>query len=246
MLKNILLTIEYCGKNYSGWQRQLNGVSVQEKIEDAIEKLTGQKIGINGSGRTDAKVNALGQCANFKIDCTIPPSKFGMALNSMLPEDIRIVKSKEVDMDFHARYNATGKHYRYTILNRTAPSAIYKHTTYHMKYPLDVDKMIKAGSYFVGKQDFRGFMSAGSKIKKTVRTIYSLDITKDGDLIIIDIKGNGFLYNMVRIIAGTLTEVGRGNIPVEKIKDIIQSRDRSRCGPTLKASGLCLMEVYYD
>ncbi|MFA5154800.1 MAG: tRNA pseudouridine synthase A, partial [Clostridia bacterium] len=125
MLKNILLIIEYCGKNYAGWQRQLNGISVQEKIENAIQELTGQKININGSGRTDAKVNALGQCANFKIDCSIPPSNFGMALNSILPEDIRVIESLEVDMDFHARYSATGKYYRYTILNRRMPSAIY-------------------------------------------------------------------------------------------------------------------------
>ncbi|HQM97357.1 MAG TPA: tRNA pseudouridine(38-40) synthase TruA [Clostridia bacterium] len=246
MLKNILLIIEYCGKNYAGWQRQLNGVSVQEKIENAIQELTGQKININGSGRTDAKVNAIGQCANFKMDCSIPPSNFAMALNSILPEDIRIIESLEVDMDFHARYSATGKYYRYTILNRRMPSAIYKHTTCHIKQPLDVDKMIRASSYFIGEHDFCGFMSAGSNIKKTVRTIYSLDITQDGSLIFIDIKGNGFLYNMVRIIAGTLAEVGKGSIPVDEVGAILLSCDRSRCGPTLKASGLCLMEVYYD
>ncbi len=246
MLKNILLIIEYCGKDYAGWQKQQNGISIQEMIENAIQKLTGQKININGSGRTDAKVNALGQCANFKIDCTIPPINFGMALNSILPEDIRILESLEVDMDFHARYSATGKHYRYTILNRRMPSAIYKHTTCHIKQTLDVDKMIKASAYFIGEHDFRAFMSAGSKIKSTIRTIYSLDITKDGNLIFIDIEGNGFLYNMVRIIAGTLAEVGKGNISADEVRNIILSKDRSRCGPTLKASGLCLMEVFYD
>ena len=246
MLKNILLIIEYCGKNYAGWQRQQNGISIQEKIENAIQELTGQKININGSGRTDAKVNALGQCANFKIDCTIPPPNFSMALNSILPEDIRILESFEVDMDFHARYSATGKYYRYTILNRKMPSAIYKHTTCHVKQPLDVEKMIKASSYFIGEHDFRAFMSAGSNIKTTIRTIYSLNITQNDNLLFIDIKGNGFLYNMVRIIAGTLAEVGKGSIPVEEVKNIIQSHDRSRCGPTLKASGLCLMEVFYN
>lgn len=245
MLKNILLIIEYSGKNYSGWQRQLNGISIQEKIEQSVFELTGQTIKLNGSGRTDAKVNAMGQTASFKIDCTIPPSNFCMALNSVLPEDIRILESFEVDMDFHARYSATGKHYRFTILNRSVPSAIYKYTTCHVKQPLDVDKMLKAASYFIGEHDFRAFMSAGSSIKTTIRTIYTLDISQDGPLIYFDIQGNGFLYNMVRIIAGTLAEVGKGAIEPEQIPGIISSKDRSKCGPTLKASGLCLMEVFY-
>lgn len=246
MEKNIFLVIEYRGKNYSGWQRQKNGLSVQEVIENALFKLTNQEIKLIGSGRTDAKVNALGQCANFRIDSSIPASRFYMALNSLLPEDIRILTSYQVDENFHSRYSAVGKHYRYTILNRSVASAIYKDSTYHVRQDLDVDKMIKAASFFVGEHDFRAFMASGSNVKNTVRTIYTLDITKDGPLIHIDIVGNGFLYNMVRIIAGTLLQVGKGEVSWEKVMDIILSKNRQMSGPTLRAQGLCLVEVFYN
>lgn len=246
MLKNIFLIIEYSGKNYTGWQRQLNGMSIQEKIEQAIFQLTGQTIVLNGSGRTDARVNAIGQCASFMIDCSIPASNFFLALNRILPEDIRILKSMEADMDFHARYNATGKHYRYTILNRRVISAIHKHSTCHIRQALDVDKMIQASQYFIGEHDFLAFMSSGSKIFDTVRTIHKMEITRDEPFIYIDIEGDGFLYNMVRIIAGTLVDVGKGKITPEQVQGIITGKDRSKSGHTLSACGLCLMEVFYD
>jgi tRNA pseudouridine38-40 synthase len=246
MLKNIFIVIEYSGKNYAGWQKQLNGVGIQDVIEKAIFDLTGQVIKINGSGRTDAEVNAKGQTASFRIDCTIPPENFYMALNSVLPKDIRILSSQEADMGFHARYSAIGKHYRYTICNREISSAIYAHSTGHIKYHLDIDQMRRAGGYFIGQHDFRSFMSSGSTIKDTVRTIYRLEINKDGPLVYIDVWGSGFLYNMVRIMAGTLVDAGRGALNPDKVKDIIESKNRDQAGITLKACGLCLMEVFYD
>jgi tRNA pseudouridine38-40 synthase len=246
MLKNIFMVIEYSGKNYAGWQKQQNGVGIQDVIEKGIFDLTGQVVKINGSGRTDAEVNAKGQTASFKIDCTIPSENFYMALNSVLPKDIRILSSEEADMGFHARYSAVGKHYRYTIFNREMPSAIYAHSTCHVKYDLNIDQMRRAGGYFIGRHDFQAFMASGSKIKDTVRTMYRLEINKEGPLVYIDVWGNGFLYNMVRIMAGTLVDVGRGAIPADRVKDIIESKDRHKAGVTLKACGLCLVEVFYD
>jgi len=245
-MNNIKLTIEYDGSNYCGWQRQINGISVQEIIEDSIFKLINEKVTINGSGRTDAKVHAYGQVANFKTDSTIPPEIFYKALNRMLPNDIKCINSQLVDDTFHARYNATGKHYRYLILNREIRPTIQKGYVEHIVKPLDINLMKKALKYFEGQHDFVGFMSSKSNIKNTIRTINSTNIDIKGDLIIIDISGNGFLYNMVRIIVGVLVDVGRGRIKIDEIKDIIESKDRNRVGKTLSASGLYLMEVFYQ
>jgi len=244
-MKNIKIVIEYDGTRYCGWQRQKNGVSIQETIEKAIEKVTGEKTEIIGSSRTDAGVHAKGQVANFLTSSTVPPEKICYAINSFLPDDIVILSSQEVPIDFHSRYNSKGKRYSYTILNRKIPSALLKNYSAHIPYELDIEDMIRASKYFLGEHDFSAFKSTGSSVKGNVRTIKRLDLIKDEDIIKMFIEANGFLYNMVRIIAGTLIEVGKGRIKPDDIPFIIDSKDRKKAGPTAPAQGLCLEKVYY-
>lgn len=247
-MRNIKLIIEYDGTNYCGWQTQQNGPSIQAEIEKALGKLTGERIRINGSGRTDAGVHAKGQVANFETVSTIPGDKFSYALNNLLPRDIVIKESKEAAPDFHARFSAIGKKYRYLVINSKFPSALYRNYAYHVNYceRLDIDRIEKAAKGFIGTYDFSGFMAAGSKVSDTVRTIYELTIEREKDFICFNCTGNGFLYNMVRIIAGTLLYAGIGKIDPEEIKDIIMSKDRERAGMTVPAHGLYLEEVYYN
>ncbi|GFR35257.1 tRNA pseudouridine(38-40) synthase TruA [Thermobrachium celere] len=244
-MRNIKLIIEYDGTNYVGWQKQKNGLSISEVIEDAIFKITKQSVNLIGSGRTDAGVHARGQVANFLIETKIPADKLKDAINSKLPSDISIISSEEVDESFHARYSSKGKWYSYTILNRVEPSPFYNKYAAHIKYKLDLDKMIKASKYLIGQHDFAAFKSEGSSVKTTVRTIYKIDINKDGDIIRLDFEGDGFLYNMVRIITGTLIDVGRGKIQTEDVQKILNSKDRRNAGFTAPACGLCLEKVYY-
>ncbi|MBZ4663324.1 MAG: tRNA pseudouridine(38-40) synthase TruA [Caloramator sp.] len=244
-MKNIKLIIEYDGTNYVGWQKQKNGLSVSEVIEKAIYEVTKQNVELIGSGRTDAGVHARGQVANFLIDTKIQPERLKDAINSKLPTDITIVKSIEVDREFHSRYNSKGKWYSYTIFNRLEPSPFYNKYSAHIKYNLDLDKMKSAAQYLIGTHDFAAFRSEGSSVKTTVRTIYSIDIIKNGDIIRLDFKGDGFLYNMVRIITGTLIDVGRGKKSTMDIPKILESKDRRLAGFTAPACGLCLEEVYY-
>ncbi|SEG07704.1 tRNA pseudouridine38-40 synthase [Caloramator fervidus] len=244
-MRNIKLVIEYDGTRYCGWQRQKNGISIQEVIEKAIEKLTKEQVELIGSSRTDAGVHARGQVANFYTNTTIPSDKICYALNSILPQDIAIIESCEVPMDFHSRYNSIGKKYSYTILNRRIASPLLRNFSAHVPQPLDFEAMVKASKYFLGEHDFSAFKSTGSSVKTSIRTIRKLDFTKDGDIIRFEIEANGFLYNMVRIIAGTLIEVGKGKIRAEDIPLIIKSKDRSKAGPTAPAQGLCLEKVYY-
>lgn len=244
-MRNIKLTIEYDGTNYAGWQKQKNALSIQEVIESALYKLTGEMTEVIGSSRTDAGVHAKGFVGNFHTVSSIPGEKFKNAVNSMLPSDIVIIKSEDASSEFHARFDSTGKRYKYYILNRNEPSAIYRNFVYHHRPTLDVELMKSACPYFIGAHDFAAFRSLGSSVKTTVRTISKLEVYKDGDIIIIDIAGNGFLYNMVRIIAGTLINVGRGKLSPLEISAIIESKDRTRAGSVLPARGLCLEEVYY-
>ena len=247
-MRNIKLIIEYDGTNYCGWQTQQNGPSIQEEIENALGKLTGEIIRIHGSGRTDAGVHARGQVANFKTGSTIPGDKFSCALNNLLPSDIVIKDSIEVSSDFHARFCAVGKKYSYLIFNSRFPSALLRNYAYHINYceRLDIDRIEKATKAFIGTHDFSGFMAAGSKVADAVRTIYDISVEKEKNLICINYKGNGFLYNMVRIITGTLLYTGIGKIDPDDINDIIISKDRKRAGITAPACGLYLEEVYYD
>ena len=216
-MKNIKLTIEFDGSNFCGWQKQPKGRTVQETIEKAIFKATNEQIEINGSSRTDSGVHAKSMVANFFTNSTIPSEKFREAINVRLPEDVSIIKSEEVAENFHARYSSKGKTYSYTIINRYERLSLGHQYLYHYRYPLDFNKMEEACKYFVGTHDFRAFMSPGSSIKTTIRTIYELYLKRDGDKIQIFITWNGFLYNMVRIIVGTLLKVGNGKITPEEI-----------------------------
>jgi tRNA pseudouridine38-40 synthase len=192
-MKNIKLIIEYDGTNYSGWQTQKNAISVQGKLEDAIKTITGENIQLVGSGRTDGGVHALGQVANFHTNSTIPNDKFSCILNNALPDDIKIIHSEEVGLDFHSRFDAISKRYRYIIYNGKMPSPIYRNLSYHFKYDLDIDKMIRASKYLVGTHNFACFKGRKSVVKSTIRTIYYVDIRRKGDFIEFVFEGNSFL-----------------------------------------------------
>lgn len=244
-MRNIKLIIEYDGTNYCGWQRQNNVMTIQEKIESAIEEITGEKTQITGSSRTDAGVHARGYTGNFYTESKISVEKFTGAINSKLPRDIVILNSAEVPYEFHSRYNSTGKMYSYTIINRREAVAIGRNYIYHHKWTLDVDAMKQGALYFMGTHDFSAFKNLGSSVKTSVRTISRLDIVKEKELIEIYIAADGFLYNMVRIIVGALIRVGEGKIKPREIKDIIESKQRSKAGKSAPANGLCLEEVFY-
>lgn len=244
-MRNIKLTIQYDGTAYHGWQTQENAITVQEVLEKAIFGLTGAKNPVIGCSRTDTGVHAEKFVCNFKTESKIPCDKFPYALNTKLPEDIVCLFAEDVYADFNARYAAKKKCYTYYIQNSTFPSAFNRNRAWHYPYKLDLDEMKKAAAAFLGEHDFLGFAASGFTVKTTVRTIYSLDIEKQGDLIKIQVCGNGFLYNMVRIIAGTLAFVGCGKLKAEDMEDIIASCDRKRAGITAPPEGLFLTEVFY-
>lgn len=243
---NIRLKLKYDGTVYHGWQIQKNAVTVQETVRDALSKITGSDITLVGCGRTDAGVHALGYTCNFHTQSTVPPDRLPYALNSLLPQDIVCVEASEAEEEFHAKNSAKKKRYIYKIFCGEFPDAFLCRYAWHVKYPLDLTAMQEAAKAFVGEHDFIGFASSGFTVKTTVRTIYSLDVTREGDIITIDVTGNGFLYNMVRIIAGTLVFAGGGKIDPSDMSDIIASRDRTRAGITAPPQGLFLKEVYYD
>ena len=245
-MRNIKLTIEYDGTKYHGWQIQKNGITVQEIIEKAISKLLGNNIRIVGCSRTDVRVHAYGQIAHFFTDSNIPGDKYSYAINNLLPDDIVIKQSEEVSEDFHSRYCSKGKKYRYLIYNEAHASAIMRNRAYHVRPQLDFEAMQSAAQYFSGRHDFVAFQATGGQVRSTEREIYSIDVFKKEDnLIAIEVSGNGFLYNMVRIIAGTLIYVGIGKIQADEIPKIIKSLDRTRAGKTAPADGLYLIEIYY-
>ena len=231
-MRNIKLTIEYDGKDFNGWQKQPNKLNIQGNIEKVISEITKEEIELIGSGRTDAGVHAIGQVANFKTNSNIPIEKFAIAINSRLKKSIIIKKAEEVPERFHSRYNCKKKTYRYIINNSDMGSAIYRNLEYNIKMPLNLENMKKASKYFEGEHDFSAFKASGTSSKSSVRTIYSADVKKENERIIIELTGNGFLYNMVRIISGTLVEVGLGKIRPEEIKDIIDSKNRQMAGKT--------------
>ena len=244
-MRNIKLTIEYDGKDFHGWQKQPNRLNIQGEIERAIEQVTGEKVDLIASGRTDAGVHALAQVANFKTNSDMPIEKIPIAINSQVRRSIRIQNAEEVDEKFHSRLSCKRKTYRYVINNSKYGSAIYRNLCYHLPMKLNVEEMKKAISYFVGEHDFKAFKSSGTSSKSSVRTIYQAQIITEGENIAIDLTGNGFLYNMVRIISGTLVEVGLGKIKPEEIPEIIESKDRSHAGKTLPPHGLMLINVEY-
>lgn len=245
-MRNIKLTIEYDGTAYHGWQSQDNAVTVQDVVTDAVARLTGEDISVTGSSRTDTGVHALGQVCNFFTCSSIPADKFAFALNAILPEDIVIRRSEEVSADFHARFSTIGKKYRYLFYNSVFPSALMRNRAYHVFYPLDVCAMREAAEYFKGTHDFAAFSATGGSVKTTVRTITDCNISKDKDIVEFSVAGNGFLYNMVRIMAGTLVDVGIGRLDSKTVPEIIAGLDRKKAGRTAPPQGLYLEEIYYD
>ncbi len=246
MMRNIKLTVQYNGSNYHGFQSQINAAAIQDILEEAIGRLTGQRPRVSGCGRTDAGVHAKAFVLNFFSETAIPAEKLPYALNTHLPEDIICFQAEDVPPDFDAKASAKKKRYTYYIQNSSFPDVFQQGRAWHYKYPLDLAAMQKAATAFLGTHDFIGFASAGFTVKTTIRTIYSLDVEKNGDLISINITGNGFLYNMVRIIAGTLVFVGSGKIDPADMPDIILSGNREMAGITAPAHGLFLSEVYYE
>ena len=245
-MRNIKLTIEYDGKKFNGWQKQPDKLNIQGEIENAIKEITGEEVELIGSGRTDAGVHAFGQVANFKTNSELSIEKFAIAINSKLKKSIIIKQAEEVDERFHSRYNAKQKTYRYVINNSKQGTAIYRELECHIPMDLNVEEMKKAAKHFEGEHDFKGFKASGTSSKSSVRTIYKAQVIEDGEKIKIELTGNGFLYNMVRIISGTLVDVGLGKIKTEDIPTIIESKDRSKAGKTLPAHGLYLVEVKYE
>lgn len=244
-MRNIKLVIEYDGKSFNGWQKQPNKLNIQGEIEKAIEEITGEKIDLIASGRTDAGVHSLGQVANFKTNSTIDVEKIPYAINSKLKKSIVIKSAEEVPERFHSRYSVHSKTYRYTINNSKFGTALYRDMEYHFPIDLDEKKMQKAAKFFEGEHDFKAFKASGTSSKSSVRTIYKATVERKEDRVIIELTGNGFLYNMVRIIAGTLIDVGIGKIKPEEVKEIIEKKERKNAGKTLPARGLCLLEVDY-
>ena len=245
-MRNIKLTIEYDGKDFNGWQKQPNKLNIQGEIERAIKDITGEDVDLIASGRTDAGVHALGQVANFKTNSNIPVEKIPIALNTKLKRSIRILVAEEVEERFHSRYNCKKKTYRYVINNSANGTAIYRNLEYNFSQELNVEKMNEAVKYFIGEHDFKGFKASGTSSRSSVRTIYDANVYKNGDRVNIELTGNGFLYNMVRIIAGTLIDVGIGKILPEQITDIINSKERTKAGKTLPPNGLYLVKVEYE
>lgn len=244
-MKRIKLTVAYDGTNYCGWQIQKNGITVEEVLNKTLSKFFGQEIAVIGASRTDSGVHAMGNVAVFDADVTMPPEKISYAINNLLPDDIRIQKSEEVAPDFHPRYCDIRKTYEYRIYNAQFPDPMMRLYSHFVYYRLNEMKMQQAANYLVGEHDFKSFCTPKEEVENTVRTIYYIKVVREGNLIRIRINGNGFLYNMVRIIVGSLLKVGMGMIPPERIGEILEARDRTKAGHKAAACGLTLLEVEY-
>ncbi len=243
----IMLTLSYDGTSYCGWQAQPNCDTVQERIENAIFKVTGEKARITGSGRTDSGVHALGQTAHFSVKKdTIPAEKYAKALNAYLPSDIRVLSSVEASDGFDACRGAKQKTYKYSCYISDIELPLKERYAVRLDSSLDIEKLKKGAFVFLGTHDFKGFCSTGSSIKTTERTIYALDIDFNGLDLTFSITGNGFLYNMVRIIVGTLVKLGENKCRIDDIEEMLKSGDRTLGGKTLPAKGLCLEKVVYN
>ena len=245
-MKRVKLIVAYDGTNYKGWQVQPNGITIEEVLNRKLSELLGEDIVVTGASRTDSGVHSLGNVAIFDTNTRMPAEKISFALNQRLPEDIVVQDSCEVPADWHPRYQRGQKTYEYRILNRTFRMPTRRLDTYFYYYPLDAEKMQQAASYLLGEHDFKSFCAVGAQVKTTVRTIYACDVIKDRDIITIRVTGNGFLYNMVRIIAGTLIRVGSGEWEPERIPEILSALDRSAAGPTAPAHGLTMIGIEYE
>lgn len=259
-MRRIRLWIAYDGTDYCGWQIQKNGISVEQRLMEALFSLLGKEVEVTGASRTDAGVHALGNAAVFDTDSRIPPEKFAHALNRYLPEDIRIVQSEQVTADFHPRYHESVKTYEYSILVSEIPIPVKSRYCHHVYHALQTEKMRQAAKEMEGTHDFSAFCSAGSQVKTKVRTVYRIEVEEtplpgnwrvaapggsDACELKIRVTGNGFLYNMVRIIAGTLLEVGMGRRTVESVREAVETGDRGKAGPTAPAKGLMLVKIDY-
>lgn len=244
--KRILLTVSYDGTHYAGWQWQQNAVAVQQRLEEALERLTGTATRITGASRTDAGVHAVGQCAHFDTNSHIPPDKFPFALNTLLPQDIRVLAGREVSGGFHARFDAKGKRYTYRIHNSPHASALYRNLTAHVPYRLDVPLMQQALPDMLGTHDFSAFQASGGTAKTTIRTLTDIHLVQEEELLTLIVQGNAFLYNMVRIIAGTMIDIGMKRKPVTAFADALQTCNRLSLGVTAPPCGLELTRIYYD
>lgn len=245
-MRRILLTLRYDGTAYHGWQVQPNGVTVQETLQDAIQAVTGVRAGVIGCSRTDAGVHADMFCCTFDTDSPLDGEKLAAALNFHLPRDIAVYAAREVALDFHPRYHAVGKRYVYRIWNGRQRHPVYERYALHRNQPLDTDLLNRAAADFVGTHDFAAFCGAGSSVEDTVRTVTSCTVERQGDLVLFTVEGNGFLYNMVRIMVGTLLDIAAGRLAQDSIPAILHSGDRGQAGPTAPPQGLCLTRVFYD
>ncbi|GAA6492889.1 MAG TPA: tRNA pseudouridine(38-40) synthase TruA [Candidatus Bariatricus faecipullorum] len=245
-MRRIRLTVAYDGTNYCGWQIQPNGITVEEVLKKTIEKLTGEKVTVLGASRTDSGVHALGNVAVFDTESRIPAERFSYALNQKLPRDITVVESREVPLTWHPRYQNSRKTYEYRIIN--APVLYPTERLYHcfVSFPLDVEKMREGAACLTGEHDFASFCCIRTGAKSTVRTITDLEIFQEGEYITIRVTGTGFLYNMVRIIAGTLIRVGRGFYEPEKVQELLEGRVRTREAVTAPPEGLFLIKIAYE
>ncbi len=244
-MRRVMLTVAYDGTNYHGWQIQPNGETIEGILNRCLSELLEEEVTVTGASRTDSGVHAMGNVAVFDTETPIPADKIVYALNRRLPEDIRIQKSEEVDGDFHPRHTASRKTYEYRIYCAPFPMPVrrlYSHFTY---VPMDVTRMQRAGEYLIGEHDFKSFCNTEAQVESTVRRIESLRVLAEGREIVIRVTGRGFLYNMVRIIAGTLMEVGRGHREPEELECILEAKDRRAAGPTAPACGLTLMQIEY-
>jgi tRNA pseudouridine38-40 synthase len=245
--RTVRLVLEYDGTDLSGWQRQDNAPTVQQHLEEALASMLGGHVAVVGASRTDAGVHALGQVASFRTVTDIPLHGLRRGLNGALPESIAVVDATEAPADFHARFSARGKHYRYRILARPDRGPLARRTAWHRPRPLDLPAMQAAATHLVGEHDFSAFRAAGCSARHAVRRITAVEVSTGPDrLVSIDVRGNAFVRNMVRIIAGTLVEVGEGRLPARELPAILASRDRERAGQTAPARGLTLVEVFYD
>ena len=244
-MRTIKLTIEYDGANYAGWQIQPNGVTVQETLENALNRLLGEPVRLRSSGRTDAGVHALTMVAAFTTERNLPLSAFVGGCNRFLPPDIAIVSAVETSPDFQPIRDARTKHYRYTIYNAPVRSPMRRFYSWHVREKLDLDAMTEAAKHFTGRHDFAAFCASNHTSKTTVRHIDSITISRQEKMIFIDIIGEGFLKNMVRVMAGTLVDIGRGRFDASHIVALLKTPDRKKAGVTAPAFGLCLMEVVY-
>lgn len=244
-MRTIRLLLEYDGTNFAGWQVQANGLSVQAVVEEALARVLGGKVRLVSAGRTDAGVHARGMVAHFHTETDLPLSAFREGVNRYLPGDIAVRAAEEVPDDFHARYSARGKWYRYTLYLGQMRSPLADRTSWHVRAPLDLQVMAQAARTFVGEHDFTAFRTTGCAARTTRRRIFSLDLVREGPFLFIDVKGDGFLRNMVRIMVGTLVEIGREKRPAEEVARLLRGGASLRSGPTAPPQGLCLMEVWY-